>query len=271
MLAVLRTLARLPLSWLQAGGAMLGTMVYLLSAEFRRKTRKNLRLAGLGDGLARRSAAQAGRMVAELPWVWFRPPALMRARVVCDDLPVLAQAEAGGRGILFLTPHLGSFEVTARWYAGRAPITVLFKPPKRSALSRVLDAARETSGLQAAPASLAGLRALLRALKRGEAVGLLPDQVPTDGQGRWVPFFGAPAFTMTLPEKLVEQTGATVVLAVGERLAAGAGWRIHLRRMDERPSPQALNRAMEDLIRGLPEQYLWAYNRYKLPAGAPAP
>ena len=276
MLAAFRLLARLPLSWLQAAGAGLGRLVWLLSGEFRAKTRQNLRQAARFDAaladptLARRSAAQAGRMVGELPWVWFSRPEALRARVICDDLAVLAQVEAAGRGILFLTPHLGAFEVTARWYAARAPITVLFKPPKRSVLSRVLAVARDTPGMRAAPASLAGLRTLLRALRNGEAVGLLPDQVPTDGEGRWAPLFGAPAFTMTLPEKLVVLTGASVVLAVGERLPAGAGWRVHLRRMHERPTPELLNREMEGLVLTLPDQYLWGYNRYKGDPPGPA-
>ncbi len=275
MLAAFRLLARLPLSWLQTAGAGLGRLVWLLSGEFRAKTRQNLRQAASFDAaladpaLAGRSAAQAGRMVGELPWVWFNRPESLRARVVCHDLAVLEEVEAAGRGILFLTPHLGAFEVTARWYAGRAPITVLFKPPKRSVLSRVLAVARDTPGM-------AGLRTLLRALRNGEAVGLLPDQVPTDGEGRWAPFFGAPAFTMTLPDKLVELTGASVVLAVGERLPAGAGWRVHLRRMHERPTPELLNRQMERLVLTLPDQYLWGYNRYKgdpprLPAEVVAP
>jgi KDO2-lipid IV(A) lauroyltransferase len=269
MLTLFRLLSRLPLRVLRGLGAAAGLAVYALSAGYRRKLRANLAQAGLREpGLARRAAAEAGRMVGELPFVWFRPPAEVVARVACDDIAVFERAEGAGRGIVFLTPHLGAFEIAARYYASRAPVTVLFKPPKQPSLAVVMDAARRSPGLTAVPATLAGLRPLLRALRRGEAVGLLPDQVPSDGEGRWVPFFGAPAYTMALPQKLVESTGAAVLMVLGERLPGGAGWRMRAWSVDEAPTPEAINRAMEDLIRRWPSQYLWGYNRYKRPSGA---
>lgn len=271
MTAFFRLLSRFPLGALQTIGALLGLVVYLLSPTYRARLVANLRSAGLSPRLRWRCAAQAGRMVGELPWVWFRPLHEVVSRVRCDDLTVLDDAERAGRGVLFLTPHLGSFEVTARYYAARAPITVLFKPPRQAALAGLLAAARNDGGMRSAPTSLAGVRALLRALRAGEAVGLLPDQVPSAGEGVWSVFFGLPAYSMTLPQRLAASTGATVVLAVGERLGPGRGWRLHLRRLDGPPSPLALNQAMETEIRRLPTQYLWGYNRFKRPAGAHAP
>lgn len=271
MLRTFRLLARLPLALLQLAGAGLGWLVYLLSPAYRRKLAGNLEIAGLPRSMRWRCAGAAGRMVGELPWVWFRPRASVAARVRCDDLSVIEAAEREGRGVLFMTPHLGAFEVTARWYSTRAPITVLFKPPRQPGLGRVLAAARNAEGMRSAPATLAGVRALVRALRRGEAVGLLPDQVPGEGEGRLVPFFGRPAWTMTLPLRLAQASGAAVVLAVGERLGAGHGWRLHFERLAGEPTPEAVNAAMERWIRRLPAQYLWGYNRYKRPAGAREP
>ena len=271
MLRSFRLLARLPLGLLQAVGAGLGLFVYLASPAYRRKLLHNLAIAGLPRSLRWSCARHAGRMVGELPWVWFRPRAALARQVRCDDLPVLEAAEREGRGVLFLTPHLGAFEATARWYATRAPITVLFKPPRQAALAEVLAAARNADDMQSAPTTLAGVRTLLRALRRGEAVGLLPDQVPGDGEGQWAPFFGAPAWTMTLPLRLAQATGAVVVLAAGERLGRGKGWRMHFERFDAVPTPEALNAAMERLILRFPAQYLWGYNRYKRPPGTGAP
>jgi KDO2-lipid IV(A) lauroyltransferase len=271
MLRTFRLLACLPLPLLQALGAVLGVLVFLASTGYRRKLLDNLAVAGLPRALRWSCARHAGRMVGELPWVWFRPRHSVVQRVRCDDLAVVEAAEREGRGVLFVTPHLGAFEVTARWYATRGPITVLFKPPKQAALAGVLAAARNADGMQSAPTTLAGVRALIRALRRGEAVGLLPDQVPGDGEGRWVPFFGRPAWTMTLPMRLAQASGAAVVLAVGERLGAGLGWRVHLERLAEAPTPETLNAAMERWIRRLPAQYLWGYNRYKRPPGVPGP
>ena len=270
MLWSFRLLARLPLALLQWLGDALGLAVFLVSPAYRRKITSNLIRADLPASLRWRCARQAGRMIGELPWVWFRPAQAMMQRVVCEDTPVLEAAEREGRGVLFLTPHLGAFEVAARWYAQRAPVTVLFKPPRQAALEPVLAAARNVDGMRSAPTTLAGVRALVRALRRGEAVGLLPDQVPGEGDGTWAPFFGAPAWTMTLPLRLAQASGAAVVLAVGERLDAGQGWRVHFERLEGAPTPQALNAAMERCILRLPTQYLWGYNRYKQPVHAQA-
>ncbi len=261
---------RLPLALLRAIGALLGVIVAAVSGSYRRKLVANLRRAGY-PGLAwlLRASAAAGRMTLELPWIWTRPSSALVHRVRCDDGAVLDAAESLGRGILFLTPHLGSFEVTARWYTLRAPITVMFREPRKALLRPLVRQSRNAESIRAVPATLAGVRAMLRALRAGEAVGLLPDQVPGDGEGRWASFFGEPAWTMTLPQRLAQATGAAVVVAVGERVAGG--WRLHMSRLTETPTPDVLNACMERLVRRWPEQYLWGYNRYKRPAGAAEP
>jgi KDO2-lipid IV(A) lauroyltransferase len=270
---LVRLVGSLPLPLLHALGGLLGRIVYRASPRYRRMLRANLAQAGLADADAvrRRAVAEAGRMVAELPWIWRRAPAELAPFIRCDTMRVLAEAEAERRGIVFLTPHLGSFEVTARYYAARRPITVLFRPPRQPWLAVLVAAARNCTGMRAVPVGATGLRALLRALRAGDAVGLLPDQVPGPGSGTWTRFFGRPAFTMTLPERLASQTGAAVVLAVGERLPGGRGWRLHLERMHETPTPERLNQRLERLIARLPGQYLWGYNRYKQPAGVSPP
>lgn len=269
-LAALFDLAgHLPLPLLRKAGALLGVGVLALSPAYRRKLVDNLRRAGYpGLGWTLKAAAGAGSMAIELPWIWNRTPAALDERVRCDDLAVLDAAEAAGRGILFLTPHLGAFEVTARWYARRAPITVIFREPHQALLRPLVRRARNVSGMRAVPATMSGVRAMLRALRSHQAVGVLPDQVPGAGDGRWAPFFGEPAWTMTLPQRLAQATGAVVVFAVGERVAGG--WRIHLSRPDGVPTPEALNACVERLVRRWPEQYLWGYNRYKRPAAAGA-
>lgn len=116
---------------------------------------------------------------------------------------------------------------------------------------------------------------MLRALRRGEAVGLLPDQVPPEGLGLWAPFFGREAYSMTLAARLAQQSGAAVLLAWSERLPRGQGFVVHVQ---ERAAPlpadlplavAALNADMEQLIRRCPAQYLWGYARYKAPRAAP--
>jgi len=277
LLAVFRLLAALPLSFLQAMGRLSGRVVYALPGRYRQHLQRNARQAGYADAaFARRAAAQSGAMIAELPKVWLRTRACLK-KTVCQDMDVLQAALAERRGVLYLTPHLGCFEITARFLAAFGPITVMYRPPHKAALAPVMAQARNTSGLRAVPASRQGVRAFVQALRAGQAVGMLPDQVPGSGEGVWVPFFDAPALTMTLAGRLARQARVPVVLTAGERLPKGRGWRMHFVRLPE-PFPDdpaamanLINRAMETLIRRFPEQYLWSYNRYKHPAGAPPP
>lgn len=273
--ALFRLLARLPLSVLHGAGRFFGVLAYAWPGKYRQRLRANAIQAGYaGDRFARTAAAQAGAMIFEMPKVWFQGERCL-ARIVSDDDHIVAAARAEKRGILFMTPHLGCFEITARYLARQMPMTVMFRPPRKDALAPLLDQARNTSAMRAVPANMQGVREFVRALRRGESVGMLPDQAPGSGEGVWVPFFGRMAYTVTLPGKLASQTNVPVILTAGERLPHGRGWRIHYVRvpepLPESPEAQAalFNAAMETLIRRFPQQYLWSYNRYKTPRGAP--
>ena len=271
LISLARLIARLPLAWLHGVGALLGLIVLQVSAGFRRKTHDNLAQAGLDvDGVGRRSAQQAGRAVTETALVWFGDPQRIDHLIRFEDLPVLETARAAGRGVIILTPHLGGFEAGARAIARVTPVTALYKPARIAALRRLVEAGRAMPGLHPAPATPAGVRSLLRALRRGECIGILPDQVPSDGDGQWAPFFGRPAYTMTLPSRLAEMTGAPVIIAYALRLDDAQGWRVYFEPLEAEPSPDAINHAMEAVIRRIPDQYFWGYNRYKVPARAQA-
>nr|WP_222622440.1 lysophospholipid acyltransferase family protein [Ramlibacter albus] len=269
-----RLLAHLPLPALHALGAAMGWLAFLLSPTYRRRFLENARQAGYGFGRVRGAVAEAGKLVGEVPRLWFGAP----VRLLWDGAELIEAARGAGRGIIFLTPHLGCFEVTAQGYAQRfGPITVLYRPARKAWLRDLVDTARGRPNLATAPTTLAGVRQMLRALKAGEAVGLLPDQVPPEGLGVWAPFFGRDAYTMTLPARLAQQSGAQLLLAWGERLSWGRGYRIRLREWSgELPAePQAAARAsnagMESLVRECPQQYLWGYARYKQPRKELAP
>jgi KDO2-lipid IV(A) lauroyltransferase len=284
MLFLLRWLSRRSLRLLHALGGVLGWVAYALSPPYRHRLDAHAALAGLSPAERRASVAEAGRLVMELPRLWLRP----RDQAIADPVhwqgdTLLAEMIDRGRGVVLLTPHLGSFELSAQAYAerfgARQPMTVLYRPARQPWLRALEETARGRPGLVTAPATLSGVRAMLRALKRGETVGLLPDQVPPEGQGVWVPFFGRPAYTMTLAARLVQQTGAAVGVAIAERLPRGAGYVVRVLPMAE-PLPDAaagdeaaalaVNRSMESVIRMKPSQYLWGYHRYKAPRGAAA-
>lgn len=268
----------LPLPVLHALGWCLGWLSFSLSSRYRRRLFAHARQAGFSRGVALASVGESGKLVAELPRLWLG----RSVPVAWDGAEHIEAALAERRGVLFLTPHLGCFEVAAQAYAqrfgDRQPTTVLFRPARKAWLRDLMAGARERPGLFTAPTTLAGVKQLIKALKTGQAVGLLPDQVPPAGQGVWAPFFGRDAYTMTLSARLVHAAQARILIAWCERLSWGRGYRVHVRPFkgsgevalseDAGEAAAQINQAMEMLVRECPQQYLWSYDRYKAPAPA---
>jgi len=273
--------ARLPLNVLHRLGGVTGWAIYLLSGEYAARLRENLGYAWEGRPkeefrkVLNASIAEAGKSMAEVPWAWRRSLAEVTGSVrACHGWEHIEAAQSKGQGIIFLSPHLGSFEVSVLWAAQRMPITALYRPPKLAWLEEVMRSGRERGQLRLARTDVGGVRLLYKALKRGEAIALLPDQVPGNGEGEWANFFGRPAYTMTLVGRLVETSGATMLMACAERLPAGAGYVIRITPLEFTPGlPVTLqmNAALETVVRACPAQYLWSYNRYKASAGIDAP
>lgn len=276
---IFKFLAGLPLGLLQSFGVLAGWLTYALSPTYRRRLRANLEQA-LGHDEAgrlwRHCVGEIGKQALELPWVLLRPQDEITAKVVqVSGWEHVEAAEANGGGILFITPHLGCFEISAQYFSMHKPITVLYRAPKKAVLQPVIDAGRRRGNMHLAPADVSGVRRLIKALRAGEAVGMLPDQVPGGGEGAWLPFFGRPAYTMTLAARLSEVAGVSTLFAWAERLPGGKGFHLHLRPAltpldgDTPARAAAINRELEAQIRENPAQYLWGYNRYKRPPGAP--
>ena len=277
MRTILRLAARLPLSLAHRVGSVLGWLLYGMSPTYRRHVRENLAAARYDDArLRRRAIAAAGQMITELPALWFRPHEEVVALVKeVQGAEIAFAAQKAGKAILFLTPHMGSFEIAAQYAAVHVPITVLYRRPKAAWLEPLMRAGRGRSNVRLVPADLTGVREIFSAIKRGEAVGLLPDQVPGVGEGEWSEFFGRPAYTMTLAAKLAARDNVACFLAFAKRLPRGEGYSILLRPLSPARAGESatrrLNRALEELVVECPEQYLWGYNRYKTPEGAKPP
>lgn len=276
-----RLLARLPLSWLHRLGGWAGWLVYRASPTYARRLRDNLANAlGRADAAVLRAAiAEAGRQSLELPFIWLRPADAVVATVVrAEGWELVEQARAEGAGLLFITPHLGCFEITAQYIAAHIPITVLYRPPRKAALQPLMEAGRVRGQMSTAPADVSGVRKLVKTLRSHGAVGLLPDQVPGEGEGAWVPFFGKPAWTMTLAARLAEVKSVRVLYIWAERLPRGAGYVLRVSAPAAAPDQAAddslearcaaINREVERIILQCPQQYLWGYNRYKQPRKA---
>ncbi|WP_048439691.1 lysophospholipid acyltransferase family protein [Caenimonas sp. SL110] len=268
MKTLFRALSLLPLPVLHVIGTVIGWLSWLASPTYRRRFMANAHQAGYSTREVLGAVAESGKLVTELPRLWFGPP----IHVSWEGDEHIRAAQATGKGVVLLTPHLGCFEVAAQSFAVlHGAITVLYRPARKAWLRELVDTARGRGRLATAPTTLAGVRQMLRALKAGEVVGLLPDQVPPEGMGVWAPFFGRDAYTMTLSARLAQQTGATVLLVWAERLSWGRGYTAHVRPFagelsrDATEAAAQVNTEMENLIRECPQQYLWGYARYKQP------
>ncbi len=284
MTFLFRLLARVPLRWMHALGALLGWLVWWSAPTYRRRFADNAEAAGFTPAQYRPAIAAAGAMAAELPWLWSRPrgESLLPRIVRWEGVAELEAALAARKGVILISPHVGSWEtlgqaVGERFVAQYGPITALFRPARKKWMAALIAGSRDRPGLHTLPTSVAGVRGLMRTLRAGGYTGILPDQVPPLGQGVWAPFFGRPAYTMTLLPRLAQQTGARVFLGLCERLPRGAGYAISFEPFDgtamtdPKAGPEAaasaLNRGIERLIRQLPGQYVWDYPRHKQPRG----
>ncbi|WP_431475691.1 lysophospholipid acyltransferase family protein [Massilia eburnea] len=276
LLRIFRFFSIFPLPLLHALGIGLGWLVYLLSPAYRRRMRANMAQAGFSAHLGS-AVGEAGKAIAELPFIWCADPQRVTSRATVENWDLVQKYLDAGQGIVFLTPHLGCFEITAQEIAHRTELMVMYRPPRKEAMKPLIEGARARKNLLLAPATMSGVRMLAKFLKKGQPIGLLPDQVPQEGEGVWADFFGRSAYTMTLPAKMAQLGDAVILIVYAERLPAGKGYVVRFVPFDGAlegdgaAQARAINAAMEKLIARCPAQYYWSYNRYKVPAGVAGP
>ena len=267
----LKLLAYFPLSLVHHLGGALGWLFNWLSPKSAKNRRDNLAQSGLCkdeasyENTIKNNIRETGKAILETFVIWAKSnDEILKLVNKVHNWQAVEQALARGNGIIFLTPHMGSFEISSLYYALHQPISVLYRPPKLKWLAPIIHAGRGRNNVKLAPANIQGVKTLMQTLKRGEAIGILPDQIPASGEGEWADFFGKPAYTMTLASKLAEKTGAAVMMVFGERLPNGAGFDIHIKEVASIATPALLNAALEAQIKQCPSQYYWNYHRYKV-------
>ena len=221
--------------------------------------------------LARISLRHSIVTALELGFAWQGKASAVNASIKhIEGLSLLEEAQALKKGVIVLAPHFGNWEVLNFWLSSHMPFTAMYEPPRIQRLDDIIRAGRERMGAHLVPTTARGVSALLKALKRGEAVGILPDQVPDDAGGVMAPFYGYPAYTATLLPKLVSRTGAQVIVSVARRLPRGEGYTLHFMHADERvyadddaTAAHGVNASVENVIALDPAQYQWEYKRYK--------
>jgi KDO2-lipid IV(A) lauroyltransferase len=274
---LLRIFSWLPLSVNHALGSAIGWLFYQVPSKAAKVTETNLRLCmpELSESertrLKKASLMEAGKAMTELGALWhWKPEQLRKLIKKVSGEEILRTALKKGNGVIGLTPHLGTWELTSLYYADKVPLTCLYRPPRMTGLDKLMHGARERLGAKLVPTSQAGVKALYRALNNKEIAGILPDQVPRDGQGIFAPFFGVPAETIVLINRLAIKTGAPVIFIYAERLPRGTGYHMHFMEApagiddsDSMIAATALNKGIENCVRQLPEQYQWSYKRFR--------
>ena len=277
IIPTLRLLSWVPLRWQRRVGILCAELVFLAGTRMVKTTLVNLQLAypELNDEqrqrLTRASLRHTFQTICEAggTWLWPAERALGCIERI-EGLALLLQAEKAGKGVLLLAPHLGNWELFGLYLnnCGAGQSHQLFQPPADPALAALIHAARGRTGANMVPTDKHGVATLLRALKAGEIVGILPDQVPTQESGAFAPFFGTPALTMTLLNRLQQKTGARVLAGVARRTSNGFEIVISepdpgIYEPDLTRALAAMNRTVEAMVRPIPEQYQWEYKRFK--------
>lgn len=282
---VFRLLAALPLPLLHTFARAAGSLAFRVSAANRERIRRHLETAGIrSDGNMIKTVLQeTAKGGMELPVAFFRRPEDVAALFKeVHGWEHIQTAVDNGEGLLLITPHIGSYDIAGRYISQHLPfpLTAMYKPPKIKAFDEVMQAGRVRGKGRTAPANIQGVKQIIKALRAGEATIILPDHVPDPqegGEGVWADFFGKPAYTMTLAAKLAQIKGVKALFFCGERLPGGRGFVLHIEPLqgvlngDKQHDAAVINKNTEYWIRRFPEQYLFAYNRYKHPAGAPLP
>ncbi|MEX2963987.1 lysophospholipid acyltransferase family protein [Microbulbifer sp. TYP-18] len=272
--AVLRLVGRLPLRWSRRLGWLTGHIAVLGRGESLRVTRINLQLcyptmeAEARERLARHSVVQTALTGFEVAGIWQQPWSRSEDQIVrVRNQQLLTERTDRGQGLLVLMPHIGNWELFGMYLSTLGPSTALYAPPKVAALDPLIRSGRQMNGAHMVPTNIRGVRALLKALKAGEMVMVLPDQEPDSG-GDFAPFFGQPALTMTLAHNLLQRTGCRCVFGFAKRLRDGfelvllpAEQSIYA--AEQKVSLAAMNRGVEACIAAAPDQYQWEYKRFR--------
>jgi Kdo2-lipid IVA lauroyltransferase/acyltransferase len=281
--ALLWLAGALPLRASHAVGGLLGRLVGAMDRRDTRIARENIarcfpRLdADARARLVAATLADTARTLLETLRLWTRPFGRHLGwitEVVGHEH--LERARAGGRGVIIAAPHLGNWELLNQYLATLGPLAIVYKAPDQRFLEPLLIAGRGGTRVAQLRADPSSVRTMLKHLRGGGLLGLLPDQRPKAGEGEWAPFFGHPARTMTLLPRLAQSAGVDVVFGFAERLDGGRGFRLHflpapadLAEPDPLRATAALNAGVEACTRIAPAQYQWTYRRF--PRAVPPP
>lgn len=273
--SALKLLSLLPLSGVRAVGSLVGVIALKLSKRTSQRLRNNLLVTGLAtpeniDEMVTNTAKSMGMTLAEAALIaWQKKYAYInRLFEVDDSFYQVKEILATGKNIVFLTPHIGNFELAIKYFALNLPmkINILYKPEKDPVLNAIMLEGRTERNVIPVPTNRKGVLSLMKHLKSGGTIGILPDNVASGGDGEWVKFFGQYVYATSLTAKICQMPDTRTVLVQSVRTATGfkaSCIPFNPSSQDTHEIMQELYIEIEKLVREVPEQYYWSYDRFR--------
>lgn len=275
--SLLRLSALLSLASARGLGRVLAKIYWLNGGRNRKVTQCNIAAvfpeltAEQQLQLSKESVIATGQLLTEMGHIWLKPWSYVSSLILeVTGEKLILDAQAAGRGVILLGPHLGNWEVLGLHVGTLGSTVSLYQPPKITGLGPIIERARQATGATLVPTDSRGLVKLLRSVKGGGIAGILPDQAPKDiNSGQNIPFMGIPCFTGTLASNMIHRTGALAVFGFAMRVPGGFSIHYELAEdaiyaEDTAVSLAALNRGVERCVRSCVEQYQWEYKRFRV-------
>ena len=272
-LGCLRLLESLPYPAMLVMGRLIGKLARRLPLHYVRVARRNMELClpelshEERERLIDRHFESLGIGVCESAMCWWSSDERIRALSRVEGVELLDRALAAGRGVILLTAHFTTLEISARIICSRRPISALYRPLKNPVLAAASDRNRARLGHAIRHDDIRGM---VRSLKNNEIVWYAPDQSYRKKGAQMVRFFGVPAATNVGTSRLAQLTGATILYFSHERLPDGSGYRVVVHAPNA-PVPsddpvadtEHFNHFIEQHVRRVPDQYWWIHRRFK--------
>ena len=271
---LLEILSYLPIRIQYQLAGLLGFIVARTPNQVARTTNKNIRLCfsqlnrSKQLSLAKTSIRHTCSSLIELAAVWCWPAHKILARIeqqsVCEQFP------RASKGRLVIAPHLGCWELLNIWLAQKGNLISLYKPQRNAKVDHFMLQSRSRNGAQLVATDASGLRKLIKGLKQGATVMILPDQKPNrDSAQVESHFFGHAAATTVLIRNICKSIDCDVFIGAMVRLEASSSFKLRIESLDHKrlaatevDSAQYLNDQIELLASSHLDQYQWSYERF---------
>ena len=279
----MRILSLMPLPLLYYVGGLLGDVLRVCVPSRRHIASRNLQLCFPNQSvlehklLLRRNFRNTARMFLLSGFVWWGTKKAFDQRITLKNEHYLANANNEGRGVILLAPHFVAMEVAGMYVSSRYPSVSIYQNNRNKVLDKLMLKARSRFSGQMFERK-SDLKNLIRSIRDGMVCYYLPDQDPGPRRAVFAPFFNVPTATWPVLGRMARMTRAVVLPCTTRIVEGGRGFEIILDPPlenfptgDKQLDSEAMNRAIEQCVRRLPDQYFWVHKRFKTrPPGSEA-